>query len=300
MKRIRKCIAMAVAYIMGVTLLPLGILNTVASAETTNYDQNYNENYGGNTETPTTPTTPTKPVIVEATEKDGEATATVTDTISKDSVNTVFVDSSSDVNKVSVKLDSASSLEAFKSGTGSILISSAISTVNLPFSAIDSSVMEDAKSVSLNVSTSEDKEILDKLKNGVKKVFTFDLVVEKNDGSTVNVHKFANGEAEISFNVTEDDLKGLDVSKLVVLYYNEETKEFEPLETTIEGGVVTFKTSHFSSFVLGEKEANTTTDGSKTKTSDKNGILGFTVAALVSLGVVSVSVYGYKSRKLEK
>ncbi|NLK95556.1 MAG: hypothetical protein GX275_10270 [Clostridiales bacterium] len=299
MKRIRKSVAMVVAYLMGVTLLPFGALNTVVSAETVgNYSENYNDNYGGNTDEK--PSDSKLPIIVEANEDNGKASVTVNDSISKNDVNTIQVNSSSNVNSVSVKFDSAESLEAFKDGTGSLVISSTISTVKIPFSVIDSSLIDDAKSVSLNVSTSEDKDILDKLKKGVKKVFTFDLVVEKNDGTSVNVHKFANGEAEISFAVTEEDLKDLDVSKLVVLYYNEETKEFEPLETTIENGVVTFKTSHFSSFVLGEKEANTTKDGSKTKTSDGNGILGFTVAALVSLGVVAVSVYGYKSRKLEK
>ncbi len=47
MKKIRKSIAMIVAYVMGVTLLPIGALNTLASAETDN-NYNYTSNYNGN------------------------------------------------------------------------------------------------------------------------------------------------------------------------------------------------------------------------------------------------------------
>ncbi len=228
--------------------------------------------------------------------KDKKATVTVETEVSKNGTNTITVSNTDNVDSVQVKFDNASSLEAFKSGTGTLEIVTGISTVKLPFSVIGAEAMKDAKSVTLNVSISKDAKILGKLKNGVQKVFNFDLIVEKTDGTSVKIHKFANGQAEVSFKVTEEDLKGLDVNKLAVLYYNEETGKFEALETTIKDGVVTFKTSHFSSFVLGEKDVNTTSK--TTKTSDSNGMLIFTVAALISLG--AVSIVAIKKRKLQR
>ena len=84
-------------------------------------------------------------------------------------------------------------------------------------------------------------------------MFSFELLVTKEEGQ-VSIHNFADGEVEVTLALTDEDLKGLDRSKLVVLYYNEETKEYEQMETVVDGNNVTFKTPHFSKFIVAEKE----------------------------------------------
>ena len=127
------------------------------------------------------------------------------------------------------------------------------SKVNIPFSVLDSKMLENAKEVKIEFTAKEDNTLTDGLK-AVNKVFNFDLTVIKEDG-TLSVHNFADGEAEITLSLTDDELQGLDRSKLVVLYYNEETKKYEEMETVVDGNNVTFKTTHFSKFIVAEKES---------------------------------------------
>ncbi|WP_195428568.1 LPXTG cell wall anchor domain-containing protein [Clostridium sp. D46t1_190503_E9] len=90
---------------------------------------------------------------------------------------------------------------------------------------------------------------------GVKKVFEFNLLI-KNGEEIVTVHSFKDGVATVTLKLTDEDLKGLNKANLAVFYYNEETKTFEQLETTINGNEVTFKTPHFSKFIIAEKANN--------------------------------------------
>ncbi|WP_460267353.1 LPXTG cell wall anchor domain-containing protein, partial [Clostridium tertium] len=100
----------------------------------------------------------------------------------------------------------------------------------------------------------EDATIMAGIK-GVKKVFEFNLFVKTGD-NLVKIHNFKNGVATVALKLTDEDLKGLNRGNLAVFYYNEETKTFEQLETTINGNEVTFKTSHFSKFIIAEKVNN--------------------------------------------
>ena len=130
--------------------------------------------------------------------------------------------------------------------------------INLPFSILSDEMLEGAKDVKFEFAAKEDKKITGGLK-AVNKVFSFELLVTKEDGQ-VSVHNFADGAAEITLALSDEDLKGLDRSKLVVLYYNEETKKYEEMETVVDGNNVTFKTTHFSKFVVAEKEVTSEDD----------------------------------------
>ena len=125
----------------------------------------------------------------------------------------------------------------------------------------------------------------------VKKVFEFTLGV-KNGDNVVSIHTFKAGMASVTLKLSDEDLKGLNKDKLAVFYYNEETKTFEILETTINGNEVTFKTPHFSKFIVAEKITNS--DGAilpKTGGNNTNNII------IIGLLFVGVGVVTLRKRK---
>ena len=128
--------------------------------------------------------------------------------------------------------------------------------MNIPFNTIDKSILENAKAVKLAYNVLENTDITKDIK-GLKKVFNFELIVEKESGN-VSIHNFADGVVEVKITLTNEELNGLNKDKLAVFYYNETTKKFEIMETKIDGNNVIFKTSHFSSFIIAEKN---TVDG---------------------------------------
>lgn len=149
----------------------------------------------------------------------------------------------------------------------------------------------------------ENSELLKGLKS-VNKVFDFNLQIEYADKSVKSIHKFADGVAEITLALTDEDLKTLDKNKIKVLYYNEETKKYEALETSVDGNNITFKTSHFSKFIVAEidnagQSVNDIT--ASVKTGDNNSsrnILLFGVFALLSLG--GITIMGYSKLRKNK
>jgi LPXTG-motif cell wall-anchored protein len=210
-------------------------------------------------------------------------------------------------NKINLQLDdSAKSVEvtfndinSIKNGNGSIALNiNNTANMNLPFSLIDKSLLDGATSVTVNLNTIVDSEIV-KGFNAVNKVYDFTLTINKENGS-VNIHNFANGVAEIKINVTDEDLKGLDRNNLSVFYYNEETKKFEEVETIVNGNEITFKTSHFSKYVIGEKSlAEVANNGSSnTQTLPKTGaVVSSTVIALIGLLLVAAGITLNSRRK---
>ncbi|SHI66915.1 LPXTG-motif cell wall anchor domain-containing protein [Clostridium cavendishii DSM 21758] len=165
-----------------------------------------------------------------------------------------------DVNKIEVKFDEKTKeatlelqdINAIKEGKGSIVADLGTTTVNLPFEAIDKSLLVDGAKVLLRAKVEENSDITSKLK-GVKKVYNFDLIVKNGDKET-SIHQFKNGQAEVTINVSDADLEGLNRDRLAVFYYNEETKAFEIMETKVEGNKITFKTPHFSKYVIAERQ----------------------------------------------
>ncbi|MGG7177115.1 hypothetical protein ACQPU1_05975 [Clostridium paraputrificum] len=234
------------------------------------------DNNGGNTEGPDTD----NKVEVEV------------PTVKPDEDNLVKVEADKNNSNTNVVIND---IESIKGGKGSITLAlKDDSKIKIPFSAIDSKLLENAKNVEVKMSAKENSEITKGLK-AVNKVFSFDLVVNKNDGSEVIIHNFANGVAEISLNLTDDELAGLNRDKLLVFYYNEETKKYEAMETKVDGNVVTFKTPHFSSFIIAEAEGNVPVNNNPiSKTNDNNNLVMLSIVALLS-GIAVISLK--KTRK---
>ena len=145
-------------------------------------------------------------------------------------------------------------IESIKAGNGYFEIKNGENTILLPFSLIDKDLLKEGSSIIFEMKANEDATIMAGIK-GVKKVFEFNLFVKTGD-NLVKIHNFKNGVATVTLKLTDEDLKGLNKENLAVFYYNEETKTFEQMETTINGNEVTFKTSHFSKFIIAEKASN--------------------------------------------
>ncbi len=82
------------------------------------------------------------------------------------------------------------------------------------------------------------------------------------DGILDQVYNFySNGTIEsaivtISYDISDVQSKGLNEDNLTLYYFNEETKELEPLPTTVdkEKKVITVTLNHFSKYVIGDKD----------------------------------------------
>ena len=176
-------------------------------------------------------------------------------TLNANDVNEIPVVSSKTTNFNIILKD----VEALKNGEGSLKLALNNVTLNLPFSVVDSNLIDANDTVSVKLDIIKDSEITKDLK-AVNKVFDFNIVVNKeNEG--VKIHNFKDGLAEITISLSDEELEGLNKNKLKVYYYNEETNEFEAMETKVEGNNITFKTSHFSKYVIAEEivENNVTT-----------------------------------------
>lgn len=178
-------------------------------------------------------------------------------TLTEGVTNIVEATVSEETSKVEVTL---TDVETIKKGEGAVTVKlDNENKINLPFKVLSEEDLDGATEVTVEFKAEENNAITDGLK-AVNKVFSFELLVTKEEGQ-VSVHNFADGEVEVTLALTDEDLKGLDRSKLVVLYYNEETKEYEEMETVVDGNNVTFKTPHFSKFIVAEKEVISDDEG---------------------------------------
>ena len=205
------------------------------------------------TGTPINPGKPEQPQEPEnndnvvVTPSNGKVVAEVSK-INPNEKNEIAINTNSEAKNVEVVLKD---IEALKSGKGSLNISvNNNMKMNLPLSLIDSELLQGANDVTIKLDILENSDIL-KDKNAVK-VFDFNLIINREDGQ-VNIHNFKDGLAEVEILLSDKDLEGLNKDKLVVYYYNDADKTFEAMETSVEGNKVTFKTSHFSKYVIAEK-----------------------------------------------
>ncbi|GAA0083743.1 hypothetical protein UT300007_01820 [Clostridium sp. CTA-7] len=210
-------------------------------------------------------------------------------------------------NKIDLQLDDSAKgvdvtfndINSIKNGTGSIALNiNNKVNMNLPFSLIDKSLLDGATGLTVNLNTIVDSEIVKGL-NAVNRVYDFNLTINKENGP-VSIHNFANGVAEIKISVTDEDLKGLDRNNLSVFYYNEETKKFEEVETTVNGNEITFKTSHFSKYVIGEKSLGELANNGSSNTQilpNTGAVVSSTVIALIGLLLVAAGITLNSRRK---
>lgn len=228
---------------------------------------------------PQEPVTPSNPGNDGSTKPSEEKVVTEVTKINPNEKNEIPVKTTEGTKNIEVVIKD---IEAIKNGTGSLNIASDNGVIiNLPLSLIDKSLLEGSKNVTIKLDILENSDITKNVK-GVNKVFDFNLIINKEDGTT-SVHNFKDGLAEVKLTLTDKDLEGLNKEKIVAYYYNDSTKKFEAMETSVNGNEVTFKTPHFSKYVVAEKmevkneevasnEGSNGTNGSNGTTVSKNNI----------------------------
>ena len=253
-------------------------------------------------ENPEVPENPDDNVVIKPSE---DKVIAEVSKINPNEKNEIKVNTDSPAKKVEVIIKD---VESLKNGTGSlnITINNRVQ-INLPLSAIDKSLLEGAKDVTISLDIIEDSAILKDI-NAVNKVFDFNLIVNNKDGSTF-IHNFKDGEVEITISLTDEELKGLNKDNLVVYYYNEATKKFEAMETKVNGNKVTFKTSHFSKFVIAEKlvdkdgnvtkpeDTNNNTESGKGNLPNTGAVVSTSVILVLALAAVAVGGVLFKRKK---
>ncbi|MDU5108080.1 Ig-like domain-containing protein, partial [Clostridium sp.] len=186
-------------------------------------------------------------------------------------------------------------IEAIKSGNGYLEIKNGENTIILPFSLIDKDLLKEGSSIIFEMKFNEDTSITSGIK-GVKKVFEFNLYA-KNGNELTSIHNFKDGFATITIKLSDEDLKGLNKNNLAVFYYNESTKKFEELETSINGNEVTFKTPHFSKFIIAEKIKNES--GVTLPATGGNNPTYLLVLAIIMIGIGAVAISSKNKKNKE-
>ena len=197
---------------------------------------------------PEEPTNPEVPVIPEEPVNPEEVEKVVDKIEDINGVTSIVIDEVKE--KVSIEIND---IAAIKEGTGSIKIENGSNIIELPFSLIDKDLLKDGTKIEFKMNILKDEAITSIIK-ALDKVFEFNLLVR--DGDNVQqIHQFNDGVATIKLSLTDEELKDIDKEKITVFYYNEESKTLEELESVLEGNEIIFKTSHFSKFIIGEKNS---------------------------------------------
>lgn len=156
-------------------------------------------------------------------------------------------------------------VDQIKKLNGIAQINNSLGQIILPFQMLDlnSLGLSPESTLSFNERIDTTSEILKNIQyRTTGKVFEFNLfATDSKTRLSQVIHKFKDGTAKITIKLTQDDIKGLDTSKLAMLYYDETTKAIENLGGTFDKTnlTFTFKTPHFSKFVLAEVTTNVTT-----------------------------------------
>lgn len=157
---------------------------------------------------------------------------------------------------------------------------------------------EAAKGLTLNVTVSDGKNVQSAIQNAINKVITiadakirtYDLSLLKDGNPYVYNGQF---NSTVSLPIPQ----GWNVNQLALFYFNENTNEVTPVEFTVDpsGAFVTFKTNHFSKYVLTQKATTSGTENvtkptnptvdttTSVKTGDTSTILLWSIVAAISL-----------------
>lgn|GEM_PF-22554 len=172
------------------------------------------------------------------------------------------------------------------------------SIFKIPFNAFEKDVLENADKIVITLDTDINSELLKGIK-GVKTVFNYTIKVISKDGKETIIHKLANNASvEITMPLTSEMLKGLDLNKLAVFYYNEDTKKFEFVsDVKVVNNTVTFKTNHLSTFAIAEKVVSSA--GTVLPKTGENIGFNFLVLLGISLAAVGTGLVVHKKKEEE-
>lgn len=133
----------------------------------------------------------------------------------------------------------------------------------------------------------------------ISKVFDFRLIGTNNDGNEKLISSFDKA-ISLTINLSDDELSGIDKSKLKAFSIKDDGT-LEELPTTISGNKVTFTTTHFSKFIIAEKQdskvSSSASNVNNTQTTTVNtgdvSTLPLVVSALLSI----VGIIGFGRKK---
>ncbi|MDP4143043.1 MAG: LPXTG cell wall anchor domain-containing protein [Bacillota bacterium] len=198
-------------------------------------------------------------------------------------------------------------------GIGSAIIHGNDSTIEIPYCALDlanyySAIYSATLEIGQSVNAGNYRSLLQKTPAGCKslgKVFSFTIDAVSNGSVVGSIHQFTNGQkVKVTINLTNEDLQGVDTSKLSAFYFDETTGSW----VEISGGVYdaatktySFYTTHFSNFTLMQtgvttassqtgSNSNTSTNAASTSTTtlpktgsavDMNALIFAGLAAIV-------------------
>ncbi|SHK52126.1 repeat domain (List_Bact_rpt) [Clostridium cavendishii DSM 21758] len=169
------------------------------------------------------------------------------------------IPSASSDNKVEAKIP----VGYLESRDNTLVVNSNIANISIPAKAIDinKDLGDGYIKVTIKVINDDNKMVLlNNVPNGTKAVgnpLSLDIqLFDKNDILVKCIHEFENNEkVKVTIKLTDDDIKGLDTSKLSIYYYNEVNKTWEELGGNFDEGTMTFTfyTQHFSIFAVMQK-----------------------------------------------
>lgn len=171
---------------------------------------------------------------------------------------------SSGTNKIIVPITSNLMTKAGESDLG-ILLKLGEVGINIPDGAVNLS--EYSKDGVFNISKQDinEDEAYGMLKvkpvslTQIGKIFDFGITVNQDGKEPAVIHQFSNGKKVlVTIELTADQIKDTDVSKLSAYYFNETTKQWEEVGGTFDKATnkFTFETSHFSKYTLMEKSGS--------------------------------------------
>lgn len=106
--------------------------------------------------------------------------------------------------------------------------------------------------------------------------------------------KMKNAEVEIKYDISDINKKGLNENNLILYYFNEETKEFEPQKTELNTDNKTVKATltHFSKYVLGDSTVTSESNNSNIMFVIDNSVSMFSEKQMQDAGYVSNTATG--------
>ncbi|SHJ13773.1 lactocepin [Clostridium cavendishii DSM 21758] len=206
--------------------------------------------------------------------------------------------------------------ESLSKDNKNLILNSKNVGVVLPISIIND---QNIKATTLEVKEVTDLKDANKGFKFLGKVYNFDLTANMKDGSTKNIKTFGDTPVRLSFKLTPEEAKNLDVSKLNAFYYDESNKTWVALNNgnfDKDTLIYSFDVVHFSKYTIGVKEstsnggngtsngnvagastANTSNSGNIIKTGSPvaTKVIVVTGLGLMAIGTLAV-VYGKRKR----
>jgi hypothetical protein len=190
-------------------------------------------------------------VVIDNSGSAPKAVITVDSTsIVKDKINEVKPTISDTTKALELKVNA----DNIKDGAGSLLVTANNITMSIPFSVVDYTNVQAGTYVRLEQASNSTDESLSGTKT-IGEALNFNLGLYNNQGTKLSdIHQFAQGKVRINIKLTDAQIKNLNTSKLVALYYNEATKKWELVGGSYDTPtkIFSFETEHFSKYTIAD------------------------------------------------